>query len=195
LGGQASPRKPVRRPGLNGPAIQFERSRAEKEIPVNRKETSMTDSIADTAKLDGKKGAVDKYRTQWVAQFLVAAELTRRGYIVAFTLGNSPVFDMMVRAPSTNESFLVDVKGFANNKVGFFMSRKEQCPELYYIFVYASKDRKLNEDRFYLLTHEDVNALLDDDEKKYPNNKVPGLGYQQLERFKDHWDTLPKPGL
>ena len=155
----------------------------------------MTDSIAETANMDGKKKAEKNFRTQWLAQFLVAAELTRRGYIVAFTLGNCPVFDMMVRIPSTNESFLVDVKGSSNNKVGFFMRRKEQCPGLYYIFVYASNDRKLNEDRFYLLTHEEVNARLDDDEKKYPNSKVPGLGYQQLDPYKDHWDTLPKSGL
>ncbi len=154
----------------------------------------MTESIAETATISGKKSAEKNFRTQWLAQFLVAAELTRRGYIVAFTLGNCPVFDMMVRIPGTNESFSVDVKGSAN-KLGWFMHRKEQCPGLYYVLVYASGDRKLNEDMFYLLTQEEVNVLLDDDEKKYPNNKVPGLGFKQVERFKDHWDTLPKPGL
>jgi hypothetical protein len=40
--------------------------------------------------------------TQWAAQFLVAAELTRRGHTGAFTMGNNtPVADLMVGAPST----------------------------------------------------------------------------------------------
>ena len=37
-----------------------------------------------------------RYCVQWAAQFFVAAELTRRGYIVSFTLGNAPETDLHV---------------------------------------------------------------------------------------------------
>ena len=94
--------------------------------PVSRKEKSMTGSIAETAKITGKKQAEKNFQTQWLAQFLVAAELTRRGYTVTFSLGNCPVIDLMVRVPGTNASFVVDVKGTSNKYSGWWMSRKEQ---------------------------------------------------------------------
>jgi hypothetical protein len=41
------------------------------------------------------RGAVKGRQTQWATQFLVAAELIRRGYTVSFTQGNNtPVADL-----------------------------------------------------------------------------------------------------
>jgi hypothetical protein len=154
----------------------------------------MTDSIAETVTMDRKKRVVDRYRTQWVAQFLVAAELTRRGYIVAFTMGNSPVIDLMVRVPSSDKPlFVVDVKG-ASHKMGWFVRRKEQCADLYYIFVcFSEKDRRLDE--FYLIPQERVNKLIADFQTMHPKDtKVSGLSYMDVQEFKDKWDKLPKLG-
>ena len=48
---------------------------------------------------------------QWTAQFLVASELSRRGYTVSFTMGsNTPLADLMVASPQ-GEHFWIDVKG------------------------------------------------------------------------------------
>jgi hypothetical protein len=50
-------------------------------------------------------------RTQWAAQFAVAAELCKRGYEVSFTMGNAtPVADLMLVSP-LKRMFLIDVKG------------------------------------------------------------------------------------
>jgi hypothetical protein len=56
------------------------------------------------------------HRTQWAAQFAVASELCKRGYEVAFTMGNHPMKDLMVISP-TNVSFVVDVKGLYKRNV------------------------------------------------------------------------------
>jgi hypothetical protein len=162
------------------------------DAPVTREESSMTDLIASTTEVHGIKRSERNSRTQWLAQFLVAAELTRRDYTVTFTLGNCPVFDMMVRAPRTNESFLVDVKGAANKYSGWWMRPKEQCLGLHYVLVYASNDRKLDEDEFYVMTQGEVNALFADDLEAHPNDKLTGLSRKQVKLFKDHWKTLPK---
>ena len=53
---------------------------------------------------------VKRYRTQWATQFYVAAELTRRGYLVSLTFGNAAVSDLLVSSPSGN-NFTVDTKG------------------------------------------------------------------------------------
>ena len=57
------------------------------------------------------------YSTQWVAQFYVAAELTKKGYIVAFTLGNAPSTDILVSTPTEN-NFRVEVKGHSTRNCG-----------------------------------------------------------------------------
>jgi hypothetical protein len=50
----------------------------------------------------------DQNRTQWAARFLVAAELVRRRYVVAFTKGNTnPMADLMVGLPRGNSSGLM----------------------------------------------------------------------------------------
>ena len=56
-----------------------------------------------------------RYQTQWAGQFYVAAELTRRGYLVSLTLGNAPVVDLLVVSPD-GEHFGVDVKGQSTRK-------------------------------------------------------------------------------
>jgi hypothetical protein len=72
--------------------------------------------IGDTVDVSGNLGglAMKKRRasdpTQWAAQFAVASELYKRGYRVAFTLGNQPAVDLMVRSP-TEKLFKIDVKG------------------------------------------------------------------------------------
>lgn len=58
--------------------------------------------------------------TQWAAQFLVAAELERVGYVVTSTMGHAtPVAYLMV-GPTNGEQFWVDVKGLAKNNVWLF---------------------------------------------------------------------------
>jgi hypothetical protein len=53
------------------------------------------------------------YHTQWAAQFAIAAELSRRGYTVALTLGNARALDIICTAPS-GLTFRVEVKGTAS---------------------------------------------------------------------------------
>jgi hypothetical protein len=58
------------------------------------------------------KGGKRGHQTQWAEQFAVASELCKRGYEVAFTMGNAtPLADLMVVSPVQRENFLVDVKG------------------------------------------------------------------------------------
>lgn len=55
-------------------------------------------------------GQKTRFSTRWSAQFYVAAELTRRGYLVSLTLGNALFADPLVVSPA-GVHFMVDVKG------------------------------------------------------------------------------------
>jgi hypothetical protein len=65
-------------------------------------------------------------RTEWAAVFLTSAELVRRGYVVALTMGNrTPIADLMVGRPESGKQFWVDVKGMFGRSGGWFMHPKE----------------------------------------------------------------------
>jgi len=65
----------------------------------------------------------DAHFTQWAAQFFVAAELTRRGYLISFPLGNAPATDLQVTSPAGN-SFPLEVKGLKSPN--FWLIRRPQ---------------------------------------------------------------------
>jgi hypothetical protein len=148
-------------------------------------ECDMEDATALTAK-------TSRTQTQWTAQFLVAAELTRRGYTVSFTMGNNtPIADLMV-GTFNGTSFWVDVKGLSS-KTAWLARRKATCSELYYILVYLSPIAKA--DRFFILTQTDAGALLDQYAVAHPNDKgkLTGFGFKGPDAFENAWDKLPKP--
>lgn len=73
-------------------------------------------------------------QNEWSAVFLAAAELSRRGYSVALTLGpNAPLADLLVRSPQ-GENFIVDVKGKGRSG-RWCVKPKPPTPNLFYILV------------------------------------------------------------
>ncbi|SRR5258707_8135660 len=138
-----------------------------------------------------------KFSTQWAAQFLAASELTRRGYEVTFTMGNTtPVADLVVGSPTTGKLFWVDVKGLAS-KTAWLVSPKSERPELYYVLVYlAPLAKALNArqtDMFFILTQGEVNSLLHDYANRHPGDKgkMPGFGFKDPQHFEGAWEKLP----
>ena len=89
-----------------------------------------------------------KYQTQWASQFYVAAELSRRGYLVSLTLGNAPVADLLVVSPKQH-SFMVDVKGQSTRNF-WLIQRREPNEDLYFVLVYLPKDNE--PPRFFVLS-------------------------------------------
>jgi hypothetical protein len=95
---------------------------------------------------NSKKTARSKHQTQWVAQFAVASELCKRGYEVAFTMGNHPLKDLMVNSPN-GTAFAVDVKGL-HKKNTWPVSKRPANSTLFYVFALVP-DKAPN--RFFIL--------------------------------------------
>jgi hypothetical protein len=151
-------------------------------------EFALEPSLTPTAK---------RMRTQWAAQFLVASELVRRDYTVAFTMGNNtPDADLMVGAPS-HRQFWIDVKGLSA-KNAWLVRNKAAHSNLYYVLVYLSpltqRDGIRQLDRFFVLTQDEVNHLGARYLADHPNdrNKVPGFGWRDPHKFENAWDKLPR---
>ncbi len=127
--------------------------------------------------------------TQWAAQFLVAGELERAGYVVTFTMGHAtPVADLMVGHPN-GKPFWVDVKGLASRN-SWWGKEKIARDGLFYVGVLVAQSR--NQDEFYVMTQADWNGLVRDYQRRHPSaKKVGGFAWKDAASFKGRWDKLP----
>jgi len=137
-----------------------------------------------------------RQHTQWGTQFLVAAELERRGYTVSFTMGhNTPVADLMV-ATAAGEQFSVDVKG-QSGRSSWNLRAKKDWKNLYYVLVYFpphKPSKKRDADRFFILTQAEANELVRVYRNNHPGDtgKAPGFAFKDPQPFEDSWRALPE---
>lgn len=136
-----------------------------------------------------------RYQTQWAAQFYVAAELTRRGYQVAFTLGNAPKTDLMVSTPDDSVQFKIDVKGQSTRNFWLVQKRAIQ-DDLYYILVYLAKDGS-EPPRFFMLScaqmmqeRKEYRKHIESTSGKYQED-MGGMNWSTAFGYEDKWDILP----
>jgi hypothetical protein len=139
-----------------------------------------------------------QHQTQWAAQFAVASELCRRGYQVALTLGNHPTMDLMVVSPK-GTPFFVDVKGqYKQNP--WPVSPKDKGEELFYVLAFVP-DPKDGQNRFTVLSQDEVNAHLAGNNVKYRARKperagkddpMPCVSADYAKAHEGGWDKLPE---
>ncbi len=128
-------------------------------------------------------------RTQWTAQFLAASELVRNGYVVSFTMGNrTPIADLTVGRPDATSLFWVDVKGLGSNNA-WLVRRRENIDNLFYILVRVGEKR--DNDIFFILSHQQINKLIDESHRNYPNDPTDGFGWKYPAPYRDNWSILP----
>lgn len=136
---------------------------------------------------------ISRYCVQWAGQFFAAAELSRRGYQVALTLGNAEGVDLMAVTPS-GRMIKVEVKAMSTRN--FWRYRRiEPEDDLMYVFVYLGDDRP----HYYILTSMEAAK----EREEYFNSQRPekrvepdapnwGARFSQIERYEDAWGTIPR---
>ncbi len=131
-------------------------------------------------------------RTQWAAQFAVAAELCKRGYEVSFTMGNqTPLADLMVVSPKLKEMFLIDVKGLYKRNP-LVLKRKEVRANLFYIFTFVPNDQP---NQFFILSQEQTNIYIESELhrlRRADNYPMTGILWKQAAEHENAWSTLPE---
>lgn len=128
-----------------------------------------------------------RYFTQWTAQFYAAAEMSRRGYLVALTLGNAPTSDLLVYSPK-GKSFRVQVKGLSSHTSWLVQNVDKKDKDLVWILVRIPEGESA---RFFILNNREMKKgwrTADD-----PRDTAPsGLLSSYVDRFENKWKTLPK---
>jgi hypothetical protein len=200
------PLSPTARPFIDD-ADAPTRTCSSDRLPYDCQRGSITTARGRAMKL-AKKEKDDKprraerrssHRTQWAAQFAVASELCKRGYEVAFTMGNHPSVDLLVNSPN-QVAFSVDVKGLYKKNF-WAVHAKATKHNLFYILAFVPDEGK---NRFFILTQDGVNKAIEADETLARTRAVekgrsvekignfPGIAWGQAQASENAWDILPK---
>lgn len=135
----------------------------------------------------------ERYKTQWAAQFFVAAELTRRDYLVSLTLGNAPVSDLLVQSPQ-GHPFTVDVKGQSTRNFWLIQPRNPN-PDHYFVLVYLPRDN--SSPRYFVVRSDELMRKREDYREsklqrgKY-NDKLGGINWSTAFPYENQWTELPE---
>lgn len=140
--------------------------------------------------------ARSKHHTGMAGTFAVAAELSRRGYDVALTLGNTPTIDLFCALPS-GRPFKVQVKSAAAaNFVPIGKAWLEASPDesLYLFVVLVSAPG--TPFRFFILPHPDATALYGTILKTKSSGEPyapgwEGFGWPMTQPHENAWERLP----
>lgn len=125
----------------------------------------------------------NSYFTQWAAQFFVGAELTRRGYVVSYPLGNAPVTDLQVTSPR-GYSFPLEVKGLKSQNY-WLVKKPPKGRERFYIFVLVPTVPPFKPARYFVLSSTRLRKIHQDDPR------WPGMNWGTVLKFEGGWESLP----
>lgn len=142
----------------------------------------------------------NNYHIQWAGEFAIAAELSRRHYTVAFTLGSAPppAFDLVCVAPS-GCPFKIEAKGTSGRsfiRTGKAILEMPLRKDLFLI-VALVPPAPSSAFRFFIMTHEEIRRVWDETPRAMASGEpyVPGhegLKWKVVEPHENEWRKLPE---
>ncbi len=136
--------------------------------------------------------------TATAAVLALGAELSRRGYDVTFTMGNTAKIDMMCAVPN-RPAFKIQVKGISN-RAAFFVGEKffdgNPQSDLFLVVVYVPKIETEGPMEFYILKHEQAQDEFQSLPQKQKDGQdfkagTSGLTWKSISNYKDEWNAFP----
>jgi len=134
---------------------------------------------------------ISKYTSHLAGEFLVAGELSRRGYPVSITIGNAKSVD--IYASARERVIKIDAKA-GRGKGNWPIAKSSVNEDVYYIFVYLQNQNKIKNNiapEYFVVSGKEI----------FSKNLVKtwktrqGIRYSTLNtnNYKERWDKLPSP--
>lgn len=128
-----------------------------------------------------------KNHTGISAEFFVAAELSRRGYNVTFTLGNTKAIDLIIERDTKLIS--IQVKGIKRTKsICWNLKRTSVRAGIIYVFVNLHADTLLSP-QYFILTSEEVTKHL---KPTKSGRDYIDYNYMKKNDFENGWEKIDK---
>jgi hypothetical protein len=140
-----------------------------------------------------------RHHTGWAGALAVAAELSRRSYDAAITLGNTPTLDLLCSSPK-GQPFKIQVKSLSAPNWVLVQEKMLVGPpldDLFFAVVLVPPKEDDKPFEFYILTH----AEACDFHRRHPTIKkngqafkpgMDGLYWAEITPHRDRWNKLPE---
>jgi len=136
---------------------------------------------------------LEKNQTGIAGEFYVAGELSRRGYNVTVTFGNTKSVDLLVQ--KDRAVFAIQVKTIqATKSICWNIDKTKVLGDHYYVLVNLHADHPEMKPEFFVLTGPEAITLFKDTPKA--GNRRAYLDYKQLLKltgYKDRWEVFGQP--
>ena len=132
-----------------------------------------------------KPGHLEPSTSHLAGEYFVAAELSKRGYAVARTIGNAKAIDLFVEKRRRTANIQVKAIRWRRN-VGWPMTRSKVWSNVVYVFVCLNLSGQ--PPSFYIATPAEVRPRV----KQYATRGILNLGSVDSDRFRDRWDKIEK---
>lgn len=127
--------------------------------------------------------ALDRNSSHLAGEYFVAAELYRRGYSVAMTLGNAKAIDLFAERDARTVN--VQVKAIRNKKsVGWPIMRDAIKDNIIYVFICINDPGQPPE--YYICTSEEARERT----KQYSTRGIVDLSRVRDDQYRERWDKI-----
>jgi hypothetical protein len=116
-------------------------------------------------------------------EYFVAAELSKRGWAVAMTIGNAKAIDLFVEKGRRTAN--IQVKAISQRRnVGWPMMKSKVWSSVIYVFVCLNPPGK--SPSFFIATPAEVRPRV----KQYTTRGILNFGSVNSDKFRDRWDKI-----
>jgi hypothetical protein len=127
----------------------------------------------------------DKNSSHLSGEYFVAAELYRRGYSVAMTLGNAKAIDLFAEREARTVN--VQVKAIRDKKsIGWPMMRDKVIANIIYVFVCLNPPGTPPD--FYICTSDEARSKV----KQFSTRGIIDLTTLKTDDYRERWDKIEK---
>jgi len=136
-----------------------------------------------------------KNTTHLAGEFLVAGELSRRGYPVSITMGNAKSID--IYADSKDGPIKIDAKA-GRTKTNWPINKSTVSKNQYYIFVYLHDEDKIKKNvppEYFVVSGKELISKKKNLIKDWGIRQGIMYHFLNKDKYKERWDKLPQPSL
>jgi len=140
---------------------------------------------------------LEKSQTGIASEFYVAGELSRLGYNVTITFGNTKAIDLLIQKEL--KVYKIQVKGIQANRSICWNVDKTKVPEdpdLYFVLINLHVDRPERKPEFFILKAHEVLSLFKDTASA--GKKRTYLDYNKVKSltlYQDRWAVFGEPDM
>ena len=136
---------------------------------------------------------LEKNQTGIAGEFYAAGELSRFGYNVTITFGNTKSVDLLIQKDQA--VYAIQVKSIqASSSICWNIDKTKVFPDHYYVLINLHVDQPSRKPEFFILKGTEVIGMFKDTPKA--GNKRAYLDYKkllQIDGFQDRWEVFGQP--